>query len=336
MRTTEEREDGLAGALKDAMSAHVHDVRAAPGMGATIRRRRRGHVVRFRMAAVVAATAVAAGAVPAYTVLTAGSAPATAPAAAGQGGQGEDDGAQDGTIIASPGAVVPQVVGLDVTAAKKALEDAGYQATFRKKIAPDAKPGTIIAQRPAAGTGAVPGATVESTIATREAARGKTGGADPEPSMKTLGDLGDGRAFGRVKVGYVPDGLTWSHWSVDLGDKYTTSWDDGNASHFYCVQIYAYQGDAVAETTRARQSYADKGEGEEVAVGDNGRTGYLVTRFEGEDDGPGTRTVFLTLDRDLAVEIMISPYYAKILGSEQAVDDQLQKIAAGLTAKSAS
>ncbi|MFC7590841.1 hypothetical protein ACFQYP_49545 [Nonomuraea antimicrobica] len=87
---------------------------------------------------------------------------------------------------------------------------------------------------------------------------------DDTPSMPSeppsFGDLGDGREFGRVKVGYLPEGLQWSNWSVNYGDRYTTSWNfDGDKNGFYCVQIYVHEGDAVLEVDNSVQVYRDEG-----------------------------------------------------------------------------
>ncbi|WP_433515852.1 hypothetical protein ACQP2T_09850 [Nonomuraea sp. CA-143628] len=155
----------------------------------------------------------------------------------------------------------------------------------------------------------------------------------PVPPSPTpdFGDLGDGRAFGRVKVGYLPDGLRWGNWSLDFGDKYTTSWNyDGDKHGFYCVQIYVYEGKTVQEVDDRIQDYREEGKGEEVAIGD--RSGYLVTQWVGEDGGKGTPTLTLTMSEERRAEVMISPVYAKKLGSAKAINRELKKIAEGLTA----
>ncbi|MER5422081.1 hypothetical protein [Streptosporangium roseum] len=152
----------------------------------------------------------------------------------------------------------------------------------------------------------------------------------PSPTLD-FGDLGDGKAFGRVKVGYLPAGLQWSHWSIDRGDEYTTAWDyDGDKNGFYCVQIFVYEGQAVQELDERVRSYRDGSEGEEVTLGD--RTGYLVTQNVGEDGGKGTPTFFLTMGSDRRAEIMLSPVFVKDLGTQEAVERELKKIAQGLTA----
>lgn len=154
----------------------------------------------------------------------------------------------------------------------------------------------------------------------------------PVPSEPpNLGDLGDGRAFGHVKVGYLPDGLQWSPWSVDFGDRYSTSWNkDGDASRGYCVQIFVYEGAAVQEVEDRVRLHRQEGEGEETTVGD--RTGYVVIANVGEDGMAGTPTLILNMGEQRRAEIMFSPPYAKEFGGAKAVERELSKIAEGLTA----
>ncbi|MEQ4715545.1 hypothetical protein [Nonomuraea sp. B19D2] len=154
----------------------------------------------------------------------------------------------------------------------------------------------------------------------------------PAPSEPpSLRNLGDGKAFKHIKVGYLPEGLQWSHWSLDFGDRYTTSWNyDGDKSGFYCVQIYVYEGRAVKEVDDRVQVHRDEGEGEEVSIGD--RTGYLVVEGVGEDGMKGTPTLILNMGEQRRAEIMFSPTYAKKFADDKAVDRELNKIAEGLTA----
>ncbi|MEO3871088.1 hypothetical protein ABGB18_19940 [Nonomuraea sp. B12E4] len=147
----------------------------------------------------------------------------------------------------------------------------------------------------------------------------------------SFGDLGDGRAFGNVRVGYLPDGLQWSHRSADYGDAYTTSWNfDGDEHGPYCVQIYVYENDAVQELDDQLQVHRDEGEGEEVTIGD--RTGYAVVQAVGEDGMKGTPTLYLNMGERRWAAIMFSPVYVKEFSGPEAVDRELRKIAAGLTA----
>ncbi|MER7361399.1 hypothetical protein [Nonomuraea wenchangensis] len=153
----------------------------------------------------------------------------------------------------------------------------------------------------------------------------------PVPSdPPELGDLGDGKAFGHVKVGYLPEGLRWSHWSVDHGDSYSTSYNfDGDKNGFYCVQIYMYEDATVQELDERIQQYRDEGEGEEVTLGD--RTGYLVVQNVGEDGMKGTPTLFLRMGDRQRAEIMFSPSYVKKFSGDEAVTAELKRIAEGLT-----
>ncbi|MEZ7128256.1 hypothetical protein ACBR40_23270 [Nonomuraea sp. AD125B] len=153
----------------------------------------------------------------------------------------------------------------------------------------------------------------------------------PVPSdPPELGDLGDGKAFRHVKVGYLPDGLRWSHWSVDFGDSYSTSYNfDGDKNGFYCVQIYMYEDAAVQELDERIQRLRDEGDGEEVTIGD--RTGYLVVQEVGEDGMKGTPTLFLRMGDRQRAEIMFSPSYVKEFSGAEAVNAELRRIAEGLT-----
>ncbi|MET8004501.1 hypothetical protein [Nonomuraea glycinis] len=157
---------------------------------------------------------------------------------------------------------------------------------------------------------------------------------DDTPPARTeppnLGDLGDGKEFGQVKVGYLPERLRWSNWSLDFGDRYTTSYNfDGDKKGFYCVQIYMYEEAAVQEVDDRIQQYRDEGDGEEVTVGD--RTGYLVIQHVGEDGMKGTPTLFLRMGDRQRAEIMFSPVYAKEFSGAEAVSAELKRIAEGLT-----
>ncbi|MGP4102218.1 hypothetical protein [Nonomuraea sp. KM90] len=150
------------------------------------------------------------------------------------------------------------------------------------------------------------------------------------PTPKDLGDLSDGRAFGHVKVGYLPDGLQWQNWSLTFGDSYSTSYDyKGDKNGFYCVQIYVFEDEAVLEVDDRISVHRQEGEGEEVTIGD--RTGYMVVQNVGEDGMKGTPTLFLNMGERRRAEISFSPVYAKDLRTSEAVDRELRKIAEGLT-----
>ncbi|MEV4800586.1 hypothetical protein AB0K18_11275 [Nonomuraea sp. NPDC049421] len=145
-----------------------------------------------------------------------------------------------------------------------------------------------------------------------------------------FGDLGDGREFGHVKVGYLPKRLQWKHWSIDYGDAYSTSYDyKGDKNGFYCVQIYMYENDASLELTDRIEMYRSEGDGEDVTVG--GRAGYLVIQNVGEDGMKGTPTLFVQLKERQWAEISFSPTYAKDLESATRVEAELRKIGQGLS-----
>ncbi|MGW3346930.1 hypothetical protein ACWDA3_26760 [Nonomuraea rubra] len=147
---------------------------------------------------------------------------------------------------------------------------------------------------------------------------------------ETLGDLGDGRGFGHVRVGYLPERLRWSGWSIDHGDSYSTSWNHkGDDEGTYQVQIFVHEDAAVQELGDRLQIHRDEGEGEDVTVGD--RSGYLVVTNVGEDGMAGTPTLFLKLADTQWAEIIFSPVYAKEFSGPEAVTAELRKIAAGLT-----
>jgi hypothetical protein len=131
-------------------------------------------------------------------------------------------------------------------------------------------------------------------------------------------------------VGYLPERLRWSHWSVDYGDTYSTSYNyKGDKDGFYRVQIYMYEEAAVQEVVDRIQGYRDEDDGEEVTIGD--RTGYLLVQHVGEDGMKGTPTLFLRMGEKQWAEIMFSPTYAKEFSGPEAVTAELKKIAEGLT-----
>ncbi|MFI6512036.1 hypothetical protein ACIBCT_30915 [Streptosporangium sp. NPDC050855] len=157
-------------------------------------------------------------------------------------------------------------------------------------------------------------------------------GPPPASGPGDLGDLGDGRAFRSIRVGYLPEGLLWSNRSLNRGEEYTTSWDyDGDGNGAYCVQIYVHEGRAVQEADERVREYREEGTGKEVTFGDD-RTGYLVRQWVGEDGGNGTPTLFLSLGEGRRVEVMLGPGYADDLGSPKVIDRELRRIATGLSA----
>jgi hypothetical protein len=157
---------------------------------------------------------------------------------------------------------------------------------------------------------------------------------DDTPPVPTeppnLGDLGDGREFGHVRVGYLPERLQWSQRSVDNGDRYSTTYNyKGDDKGSYRVQIHMYEEEAVQEVDDQIQAYRDEEDGEEVTVG--ARSGYLVVQNVGEDGMKGTPTLFLRMGDRQWAEIMFSPVYAEEFSSAEAVDAELQRIGEGLT-----
>ncbi|WP_326627704.1 hypothetical protein OIE67_32710 [Nonomuraea fuscirosea] len=153
----------------------------------------------------------------------------------------------------------------------------------------------------------------------------------PLPSAPpSLGDLGDGREFGRMKVGYLPDGLEWSGRSADWGDTYHVSYVyRGDDKSSYRVMITVYEGSAVEEVERRITAYRDEADGEAVTVG--GRSGYLVVQHVGEDGMKGTPTLFLRTSDSQWAEIGFSPVYAEEYSGAEAVDAELLRIGRGLT-----
>jgi len=183
-------------------------------------------------------------------------------------------------------------------------------------------PGSSVVQVPGPGEPAVTAETSQPDVPAID--------DTPPARPKELGDLGDGKAFGHVKVGYLPKGLRWDHWSVDFGDSYSTAWNyDGKASSFYCVQIYVYEGQAVQAADDLERTYRNKKKGKDVAVG--GRTGYLVIRRVGEDGTKGAPTLFLNMGAARRAHVTFSSVYAKKLGAAKTTRE-LKKIAEGLTA----
>ncbi|MEV6861909.1 hypothetical protein AB0M44_13020 [Streptosporangium subroseum] len=157
---------------------------------------------------------------------------------------------------------------------------------------------------------------------------------DDTPPVPTdppnLGDLGDGREFGHVRVGHLPKGLQWSRQSSDFGDTYSTSYNhDGDDKGYYQVQIRMHEEKTVQEVEDQIQAYRGEKDGEEVTVGS--RSGYLVVQNVGEDGMKGTPTLFLKMGDRQWAEIMFSPVYAEEFSGAEAVSAELKKIGEGLT-----
>ncbi|GAA4180540.1 hypothetical protein GCM10022252_03600 [Streptosporangium oxazolinicum] len=155
--------------------------------------------------------------------------------------------------------------------------------------------------------------------------------ATPRVSRPPI-DIGSGNTVGRVHVGYMPEGLVRNRWAVNHGDQYSTSWsypDDGEGG--YRIQIFVFEGLSVAAADERWREYRDKGEAKRVSLGAD-RIGHISTQWVGEDGGKGTPTAFVRVGEERVVEVLMSPAYAKDLRGERAIDRELTRVAAGLTA----
>jgi hypothetical protein len=284
--------------LKEAMSAHVANVRASAMTGQTIRRRHRSHVMRFRTAGVAALTVMVAGAFPAYTALTSGT------AAPGLGGP-------------ATGPTEP-VVPPDSPVPFPPEDTAG-------PVAPS--------ESPADG---VDVATPEPLPTETSRPSPSDATADPQVSMpQDLGDLGDGREFGGIRVNHLPDHLEWGKWSGKNGfgtTSYTTTWNEPGAEPgTYAVQIVVFEGEAAQRMKPRLQSYRADKAAKRVSV--RGADGAMANLGEASEvtKTDGTPTILWFLKRDLAVEVMLSPVLAEKLGT-QGTAAELKKIANGIRA----
>ncbi|MBO3747203.1 PASTA domain-containing protein [Streptosporangiaceae bacterium NEAU-GS5] len=297
-------------ALKDAMTAQVHGVQAPPSMAQQVRRRRRSHMVRFRTgtAGVAVLTAAVAGAVP--FVLHDGS---PAPAKVGAA----PTAAPTGETTAIPGVVVPNLAGMNGKQAFMKLRALGLTAKIETRPGPAESHDMVLETTPEAGAVVPEKSSVTIVIVSN---------APTEPPQtvelpQDLGDLGDGRTFGGMHLGYLPEGLSWGHWSGKngFGDKsYTTTFVvPGVPDGEYSVQVVVFTGAAAANASK---------KGDEVA-----KNTYLASLGEGGEvskDPSATRTISRFLRPDFAVEVMMSPNYG---GKLDKADDELKKIAAGIT-----
>lgn len=288
--------------LAEAMAAHVADVQATPSLGREVRRRHRAHVIRFRTAGAVLATALVAVTVPA---MLNSAEPAKTPSAA----TGPDRAVMDLVIV-------PNVVGKPVAEAVETLKQAGL-VVEDPETATDKGP--VRLQAPAAGQEVQKGTNVQLTVAT-------------EVVPQDLGDLGDGRKFGGIHLGYLPDGLEWSRWSGKDGfgkTSYTTSFAEPGLEYgAYSVQVVVFAGEASKRVTERMGTLSSKGV-ETPDIG--GKRAYLADVTDGgevaTDPGDhGTSTIGLTLRKGLAVEVYISPDYAKKVDA----GTELKKIAEGI------
>ncbi|MFC5825352.1 PASTA domain-containing protein [Nonomuraea insulae] len=289
--------------LADAMSAHVAGVRAEPGLAKAVRRRRRAHVVRFRAAGAALLTAAVAVAVP-VAMNPAGPANPTNTATG-----------QDRAVIRDD-VTVPDVTGKSAAEAARMLRDAGLVTDISgAKI----RNGIVLGQSPRVGAVVAWGSHVAIKLAQRA--------EDPQD----LGDLGDGRAFGGIRLGYLPEGLVWGRWSAKdrFGEhSYTTSFAKPDADYgVMSIQVFVFEGKAARQ---AAAKFPEQG-AESVDIG--GRPAWLASVLDGGEAVPhGTEGSLLTigwvLRDDLAVEVCLSPDYAKEVDGAA----ELKRIAEGIRA----
>ncbi|MFI7127752.1 PASTA domain-containing protein [Nonomuraea sp. NPDC050153] len=289
--------------LTDAMAAHVAGVQAPPDLGGSVRRRNRSRVLRFRVAGAALVTAAVAVAVP--VALNSGE-PAGGNVASGQN-----------RAVMQEDVTVPDVTGKTATEATEALRAAGLLADL---AATEVRNNRVTDQKPAAGQQVTPGSHVELTL-------------EPPPVTmpQDLGDLGDGREFGGIRLDYLPEGLEWGKWSGKDGfgkRSYTTTFDKpGNEPGHYSVQVIVFE-DAAAKSALTR--FPEDG-AESVDVG--GEKARLATLSEGGEIVPdgseeGTLTIAWKLRDGLAVEVCLSPDYVKDVDGRA----EAKKIAEGIRA----
>ncbi len=287
--------------LADAMRAHVAGVRAAPGLGSAVRGRHRARVLRLRAAGAALITAAVAVAVP----VTLDHLPLG----------GGDAAARQDRVMVRDDVTVPDVTGKSAAQAARILREAGLRAEFSgSEILND----LVLTQRPPAGERAAPGDHVRLTLAPR----------DRPP--QDLGDLGDGREFGGIRLGYLPEGLVWGKWSAkDRFGKhsYTTSFQRPDADHgTFAVQVFVFTGEAARQ---AVEKFPGQGEAERVDVG--GRRAWLATVADGGEVVPrGTERGLLTIGwevrDDLVVQVCIEAGYSEEIDGEA----ELRRIAEGV------
>lgn len=295
--------------LKDAMDRHVADVHAAPTLGRSVRRARRAHTVRFRTAGAALVTAAVAVAVP--VALN-----------SGEPGQVRDTGTA--SAVVADKVTVPDVQGKKGEEAKALAEGLGLKVDTG-----DLKVGDLVQvtrQNPAPGTEVEPGSTIS------------LGGLERAVSPQDLGDLGDGREFGGIRLGYVPEDLSWGKWSGKDGfgtHSYTTSFDEPNENGYYSIQLVVYAGDAVKVVDQRLMSLPRKG-ADTVRI--NGEKAFLANVSDSDDVAEvgermepeaGTHTIGWKLRDDLAVQVMMSQFRVDKIGNDKIVDE-LTKIAEGI------
>jgi hypothetical protein len=296
-------------AVAEAMATHVADVHAGPGLGRDVRRRHRARTLRFRTIGAALATAVVAVAVP---VALNSPEPAKNPQAA----TGQDRAVVD--LV-----VVPDVTGKSMSEAVEILNQAGLAVTGW--AVDDSKTavaeGAVTRQQPAAGQQVEQGTMIRLRFLPRA------------PMPQELGDLGDGRTFGGIHLGYLPDGLEWGKWSGKNGfgkTSYTTSFvEPGIAYGEYSIQVVVYADKASKRITEKLSQFAGRKGVDMVDIG--GKRAYLANLTEGSDvaaegETGTTPTIGWTLRDGLSVEVFLSPDYAKKIDGST----ELKKIAEGI------
>ncbi|MFI6320855.1 PASTA domain-containing protein [Nonomuraea sp. NPDC050556] len=216
-----------------------------------------------------------------------------------------------GTDRAVVSVTVPDVEGMDVKQATAALERLGLA------VESDGE-GTVDSQTPAAGTEVAPATKVVVTVAS----------ALPQD----LGDLGDGRTFGGIHLGYLPDGLVWGKWSGKDGfgkTSYTTTFDEPDAKPgYFSIQVVVYEGEAAAPVLKRLaddDEHAVEVDGERMFLAWLGEASQPLAEGEG-----GTATIERSPRDGLLVQIMMSPTLEAKLGKEAAVAE-LKRIAKGVS-----
>ncbi|MFE3447766.1 PASTA domain-containing protein [Nonomuraea sp. NPDC059194] len=291
-------------ALADAMAASVSEVKAPPTMGAGVRRKHRGHVIRFRMAGAVMATAVLAAGAPVYQAVTAGP---------------EPSGVANSTVRVVTQVTVPDVMNMTFEEAQAALRAADLVG---EKVSGTEKVGL---QSPKAGADVAPGSTVRLFLRVTE--------------RNELGLLGDGRTFGGITLDYLPDDLSWGKSSNKWegrsgGTTYTTTYDlPDEPNGYYGIQVFVHEGRTAERVDALLQRDAV----EHVDIG--GKKGYLADVKADSDYGRlgaqpreescCTPTLGFRVTDKLAVEVAMNPSRARKLSNEE-IAAELKKIAEGV------
>ncbi|MEV0227875.1 PASTA domain-containing protein [Nonomuraea sp. NPDC050786] len=296
--------------LAEAMEAHVADVQAPPDLGRSVRRRHRSRVARFRVAGAALATAALAVTVP----VTLNS---SEPAVTANPASGSD------RVVVQASVTVPDVTGKTAAEAERTLRDAGLDIDYSPLKRREGFDGYLVRkQEPAAGREVAPGTRATLFV------------ESPATSPQDLGDLGDGREFGGIRLSYLPDGFRWGKLSSkdQFGvHSYSTSFEkpsDDQRMH-YSVEVIVYEGEAV------KKIYADfPRKGAEI-VDVNGNEARLANLSEAGEVVPfftdkSTLTMAWKLRDDLAVKLRVSPAYEMSIGNR--VHGELKKIARGIRA----